>query len=375
MQKSAAKRNSAAEPAAVGARQLAPKASGALAAAQRMAAAAQGPALQGKSLPGTLRSGIESLSGRSLGDVRVHYNSPKPARLDALAYAQGRDIHLARGQERHLPHEAWHVVQQAQGRVRPTLRLGDAVPVNDDKALEREADTMGRKAAALGAATVQRAVPTNADLPKPVAVTGTYAAQNAARLVRYSSANQPRRDFAFGQHTRAEVLARFHPTYRDGEIESVRVVTGSQENASGVQLDHRISWHNISAFMDQRNATAYADDPDPAADDVYSLWDARMYYNDQTNLQPALGSENAGGGAHGVHAAPEINDDLAQAVAQTHAAWMATQRSANAFDPHIADGGELGVVVERFEGIADSMNALRVDLDTERAQRNAIQVE
>jgi hypothetical protein len=78
--------------------------------------------------------------------VRVHYNSSQPAQLNALAYAQGSEIHVAPGQEQHLPHEAWHVVQQAQGRVRPTLQLKDGVPVNDDVGLEREADVMGAKA-------------------------------------------------------------------------------------------------------------------------------------------------------------------------------------------------------------------------------------
>jgi len=100
-------------------------------------------------LPDQLKSGIESLSGLSLDHVRVHYNSPQPAQLNALAYAQGSDIHLAPGQEQHLPHEAWHVVQQAQGRVRPTLQLKDGVPVNDDVGLEREADVMGSRSMAL----------------------------------------------------------------------------------------------------------------------------------------------------------------------------------------------------------------------------------
>jgi hypothetical protein len=64
---------------------------------------------------------------------------------------QGRDIHQAPGQEHHLPHEAWPLVQQAQGRVRPTLQLQGGVAVNDDPALEREADHMGARAAALRA--------------------------------------------------------------------------------------------------------------------------------------------------------------------------------------------------------------------------------
>ncbi|MFN7897619.1 MAG: DUF4157 domain-containing protein, partial [Cyanobacteriota bacterium] len=86
-------------------------------------------------------------SGLSMDHVRVHYNSSQPAQLNALAYAQGSDIHLAPGQERHLPHEAWHVVQQAQGRVRPTLQMKDGVQVNDDVGLEQEADEMGARAA------------------------------------------------------------------------------------------------------------------------------------------------------------------------------------------------------------------------------------
>jgi len=41
-----------------------------------------------------------------MDDVQVHYNSGKPAQLNALAYAQGTDIHVAPRQEKHLPHEA-----------------------------------------------------------------------------------------------------------------------------------------------------------------------------------------------------------------------------------------------------------------------------
>jgi hypothetical protein len=97
-------------------------------------------------LPDGLKAGIESLSGVSLDPVEVHYNSSRPAQLNALAYAQGTHIHVAPGQERHLPHEAWHVVQQAQGRVQPTRQLTSDVPVNDDRALEQEADVMGARA-------------------------------------------------------------------------------------------------------------------------------------------------------------------------------------------------------------------------------------
>ena len=97
-------------------------------------------------LPDNLKSGIENLSGYSMDDVKVHYNSDKPAQLHAHAYAQGTDIHLASGQEKHLPHEAWHVVQQKQGRVKPTMQMKGKVNVNDDAGLEKEADVMGAKA-------------------------------------------------------------------------------------------------------------------------------------------------------------------------------------------------------------------------------------
>lgn len=100
-------------------------------------------------LPQALKSGVEQLSGISMDDVQVHYNSSKPAQLNAHAYAQGNQIHLASGQEQHLPHEAWHVVQQKQGRVKPTVQLKQSIPVNDDTNLEREADLMGQKAAQL----------------------------------------------------------------------------------------------------------------------------------------------------------------------------------------------------------------------------------
>lgn len=102
-------------------------------------------------LPDHLKAGVESLSGLSMDHVRVHYNSAMPAQLRAHAYAQGSDIHLAPGQNRHLPHEAWHVVQQAQGRVRAVAQMARGVPVNDDPALEHEADVMGARAASLGA--------------------------------------------------------------------------------------------------------------------------------------------------------------------------------------------------------------------------------
>ncbi|MFZ6769412.1 DUF4157 domain-containing protein [Undibacterium sp. Di26W] len=117
-------------------------------------------------LPVQLKAGIEALSGMRMDHVRVHYNSPRPAQLKAHAFAQGNAIHLAPGQERHLPHEAWHVVQQAQGRVRPTLKIKQGVAVNDDASLEQEADAMGARALSQGGAMQQkRLAQGQADIP------------------------------------------------------------------------------------------------------------------------------------------------------------------------------------------------------------------
>ncbi len=100
-------------------------------------------------LPDHLKSGLENLSNLSMDDVKVHYNSDKPAQLKAHAYAQSANIYLSPGQEKHLPHEAWHVVQQKLGRVQPSTQMKHnrrTIELNDDAGLEKEADVMGEKA-------------------------------------------------------------------------------------------------------------------------------------------------------------------------------------------------------------------------------------
>jgi hypothetical protein len=123
-------------------------------------------------LPDNLKTGVENLSGISLDDVKVHRNSDKPAQLQAHAYAQGTDIHLASGQEKHLPHEAWHVVQQKQGRVKPTMQMKYKTPVNDDIGLEKEADVMGAKAEYI----------TNTTQPSQLKDKGSHGIQSAQLL-------------------------------------------------------------------------------------------------------------------------------------------------------------------------------------------------
>jgi len=100
---------------------------------------------RGDGLPFSVRAGLETLSGRDLSNIRVHWNASGPAQLNALAYTQGQDIHVGPGQEKHLAHEGWHAVQQMQGRVRPQMKVR-GMPLNADDGLEREADVMGAKA-------------------------------------------------------------------------------------------------------------------------------------------------------------------------------------------------------------------------------------
>jgi hypothetical protein len=108
-------------------------------------------------LPNHVKAGVEQLSGISLSDVNIHYNSNQPAQLRAHAFAQGTDIHVGPGQEKHVPHEVWHVVQQKQGRVQATKQMKGMVPVNDDAGLEQEADVMGAKAVQM--ASIEREYP------------------------------------------------------------------------------------------------------------------------------------------------------------------------------------------------------------------------
>ncbi|MBI2512815.1 MAG: DUF4157 domain-containing protein [Opitutae bacterium] len=167
-------------------------------------------------LPDGLKSGLERLSGLSLDHVRVHRNSARPAQLNAHAYAQGSDIHLAPGQEKHLPHEAWHIVQQAQGRVRPTRQLQANVPINDDPALEHEATAMGARAlqrAAVGSGTgvVQRTV--DEDIEEGDEALGEVRDYSAAVIER------------LGPYT--------HDVRELGESHDARYVTFAERMASG----------------------------------------------------------------------------------------------------------------------------------------------
>jgi hypothetical protein len=171
-------------------------------------------------LPENLKTGAENISGISMDDVKVHYNSTKPLQKQALAYAQGPEIHIGPGQEHCLAHEVWHVVQQKQGRVQPTIQMmGDAV--NDSPVLEAEADFMsskvlhgdatiqkddagigknGSRGSVTGTSVVQKTVhgpetPTNAHnwkIPLPPWIAGTIAHGQIATLLGIQPSAIPR---------------------------------------------------------------------------------------------------------------------------------------------------------------------------------------
>ena len=50
-------------------------------------------------IPDGLKTGMEQVAGMSLDHVRVHYDSPRPAAVQAHTYDQGNQAHLASGQE------------------------------------------------------------------------------------------------------------------------------------------------------------------------------------------------------------------------------------------------------------------------------------
>ena len=82
-------------------------------------------------LPAQLAQGVESLGANDVTGVDVHFDSPVAASNGASAYAQGGAIHVAPGIDSTMVHEAWHVVQQAQGRVNPTMqRRADSDPAS-----------------------------------------------------------------------------------------------------------------------------------------------------------------------------------------------------------------------------------------------------
>jgi hypothetical protein len=164
---------------------------------------------------------------------------------------------------------------------------------------------------------VQRAVPQGHIAIKPVAEAGSYVARGGQNIP-FNSAHHPRSQFSFGAHTRNAVFERYNPTMVGNRIVSIRAHNGEQVNVEGVQLDHQVSWANISATMDANNQSLIRPFD-------YSLWDAKMYYNDLGNLVPALGALNAAAGVQGVGEVPRIHGGLELSTSRIQLSWMNLQ--------------------------------------------------
>lgn len=185
-------------------------------------------------LPTALRRPMESASGFRLDDVRVHYNSPRPVALSALAYAQGSEIHLGPGQERHLPHEAWHVIQQKQGRVRGQ-HVVEGQLLNQDSALEREAEAMGQ-------ATLQgRLTPHRRTLP--------FASVAPVSTTSDTSRAPVQRQKAWGQSLPSSVTSA--PT-RQQEQDTLTVNAQHRAQTNAAAKAHRVQSliRRIETFID-----------------------------------------------------------------------------------------------------------------------------
>lgn len=104
------------------------------------------------SMPEVVQEKMESAFKADFSNVKIHEGN-KAESVGALAYTQGDEIHFAQGKykpdtqsgQELLGHELAHVVQQRQGRVQPTGDV-NGVPLNDEPALEKEADRLGAKA-------------------------------------------------------------------------------------------------------------------------------------------------------------------------------------------------------------------------------------
>lgn len=238
-------------------------------------------------LPENIRTGAEQLSGHSMENVQVHQNSPEPQKIGANAFAIGNDIHLGPGGEKHLPHEVWHVVQQKQGRVKPTIQA-NGIGINNDDILEKEADQMGLKLSANNNSPLQnKSLSGPGPVRQPVVQGDKYVPTNFGKF--QSSAFQEARisDNEVGM----QIAVIFHPDKekvnakkialsqsvksedKDGPIESDELLSNrtvpAEREGSGYRIDKGSSGSNpiyagANLESDQQlKDTPMSDNPNP----------------------------------------------------------------------------------------------------------------
>lgn len=209
-------------------------------------------------LPERLRGGIAELSGHDLVDVGVRYDSMAPGALNALAFAGDNEIHLAPGREDLLPHEAWHVVQQRQGRVIPTGRLG-AAAVNEDPALEREAHEQGRRAAQTPASET------------PGAAVASAPAGGVVQLVGLTLATLQQVIGAFPVATGGGTQVSFPGVPLSGELAGLKWhFSATLADASGTVSRVHVSFYP-AGDVEHKNKVAHYEYDWRAADETFGL--------------------------------------------------------------------------------------------------------
>ena len=260
-------------------------------AAQRADGAAAGGAPAG-GLPAPLRGGVESLSGMDMGGVRVHRNSGKPQSIGALAYAQGDDIYLGAGQDRHLPHEAWHVVQQRQGRVAATMQF-NGTAINDSPALEREADTMGGRAERVGQSAAVApleavGVATPVAQGKIVATGEDMGAIVLQRKITYNSTTS--------EYETNGTRAKWRAYLKASTASEMGVSATTNFDTLGMDRAHRIPYMAIETLVaDFCNGKATGTELDDLTDSLFdtstSEYDGMV--NDRDDLKKSVGGSSS----------------------------------------------------------------------------------
>ncbi|MCC8437538.1 DUF4157 domain-containing protein [Brevibacillus sp. M2.1A] len=238
----------------------------------------------GRSLPGSVQAKMEKAFHTDFSDVQIHPESSVASQIGAVAFAQGNDIHFAPGTyqpETHsgqqlLGHELTHVVQQRQGRVQANVP-DSSLPINDDPALEAEADHYGSLAAA-GTMTDDTGTDASGSVSSPI-IQGTWdeALKDARRM--WGKHVDKTNDLHDG--TVSELFDNVdYLTFNDkvrfsyslhSKISDIFSVTGG--NYTELEEAQRLLGEEITPFFGQDK------DNDPDID--YSYWEEQENDNDE----------------------------------------------------------------------------------------------
>lgn len=221
-------------------------------------------------MPSEVKNKMESSFNADFSNVNIHSNSSKAIEAGALAYTQGNNIHFAPGQfkpdtnsgQQLLGHELTHVVQQREGRVKPTKMLGNGMAVNDDKGLEKEADTLGKKAAQMKMADVQiQPIQAKfANVGGGVSVIQRLEDSDHDRLKNKMGKNKYGKAFAAGK---LEHFAKM----TDDELNQVRLQVNSdfEDELKGITRD-------VDLFLDREDAFEELDSKQSWGNWIASWW-------------------------------------------------------------------------------------------------------